>query len=319
MRTRPPYKRSFLTLAPIIWLSLAIFALGQGGGGSVSDPEKIHQGDVVEIDEVGGFDFDWRGKLNPEGFLDGFTKIAEPIFARCRTPEEVAGDITREYAKILREPKVVVRILDRSDRALAYLDGAVKQPQRLRIKREVHLQELVVIGGGFTDKASGEITIFRPEGVSCAQAPDSARMRTIKISDILAGKPEANPKIISGDIVTIQAVQPVYLIGGVNNPGKTAWREGMTLSRAVAAAGGVSDRGVSGAAAIYRREGTSSRVLEADLGKIVAGQAQDIELKAFDIIDIPFKGAAKRRLPPVVNDPDARPTSLQTLPLRVID
>lgn len=302
----------------LLGLLLCEAATGQGTANRASGKEKIHQGDLIEIDEVGGFDFDWRGKLNPEGFLDGFTKIAEPIFARCRTTEELAESIRAEYAKILREPSVRVRIIDRNDRAFAYLDGAIKQPQKFRIKRAVDLKELVVIGGGFTDKAGGEISILRPEGASCDAAGDgSTRTLKISIADILSGSTDANPTILSGDLVTVLAVQPVYVIGGVGSPGKAAWREGMTVSRAVAAVGGVSDKGVSGSVSIYRNRGAS--VVQVDLDKVIAGRAEDVALRPFDIVDVPLKGAAKRKLPPVVDDPDSRPTSFQSMPLRVIE
>ena len=302
----------------LLWLLVNADARAQTIVQKVSDAGRIHQGDIIEIDEIGGFDYDWRGKINPEGFLDGFAKIAEPIFARCRTTEEVAESVRVEYAKFLRDPQVRVRIIDRSDRALAYLDGAVRQPQRLRIRRDVDLKELIVIGGGFTDKAGGEISILRPAGASCeSSGGDSTRTLNVAIADILSGKPDANQKILSGDIVTVLAVQPVFVIGGVESPGKTSWREGMTVSRAVAAAGGVSDKGVAGSVTVYRNRGAAA--VSVDLDKVRDGEAEDVLLKAFDIVEIPLKGAGKRRLPPVVDDPDSRPRSFQTMPLRVIE
>ena len=105
----------------------------------------IHFGDLIDVDVVGSFEFDWRGTLTPEGFLDGFDKIEAPVYALCRTEEQLASVITAEFVKTLRDPKVAVRILDRSNRAVAYLDGAVKIPQRFQIRRPVRLNELLVI------------------------------------------------------------------------------------------------------------------------------------------------------------------------------
>jgi len=306
-----------------IWLTL-LFAISGWGLFSVfgqSDAaDRIHLGDIVEIDVVGGLEFDWRGNLNSEGFLNGFDKVAEPIFARCKTTSELAADVAKEYSKVLRDPKIEVRILDRTNRAVAYLDGAIKTPQRLSIRRAVYLNELIVIGGGFTDKTSGEITIFRPENLSCEQLRTQGPTTiSIKVADILSGDPSANPKIVSGDIVTILEALPVYVIGGVNNPTKLSARGEMTLSRAVTAAGGVSKSGVSGSVTLYRKEGGISRVIEADLEKIVAGTAEDPILKAFDIIDVGQKGTARRKLPPVIEDLDRRSDKFATMPLRIID
>lgn len=306
--------------ASILFSFGSYLLIGVEAQAKIAPGDRIHQGDLIEIDEIGGFEYDWRGRLNPEGFLDGLTKVAEPIFARCKTTTELSDAVIREYTKVLRAPKVTIRILDRSDRALAYLEGAIKQPQKLRIKRDVYLNELIIIGGGFTDKTSGEIRVFRPENVSCeANETGGPKVTNLKVSDILAGKPASNPKIVSGDIVTILSVQPVYVIGGVNSPGKAAWRDGLTVARAVAAAGGVSGRGVEGPATIYRRDGASNRSIEIDLGKISNGTAADEPLKPYDIIDVPMKGASKRLLPPVIEDPDSRPTQSQSMPLRIID
>jgi protein involved in polysaccharide export with SLBB domain len=284
---------------------------------SASQPDRIHFGDVVEIDELGGFDFDWRGNLNPDGYLDKFTKVAEPIFALCKTPTELEEIIRAAYGRSLRDPQVVVRILDRSQRPLAILDGAIKQPMRLQIRRPVRLNELLVIGGGITDRASGEISILRPAFQSCEADGDTTVSISIRVEDILGGKAEANANILPGDIVTVGVVQSVYVVGGVNRPGRIDWREGATVTRVVASAGGVSDRGISGKVSIFRREAAGEKVIEADLARIVAGDEKDIEISPLDVIDVPFKGASRQDRP-VFGGPTegALPRSL---PIRVID
>ena len=287
------------------------------GTPSPSSTDRIHFVDVVEIDELGGFDFDWRGSLNPEGYLDKFTKVAEPIFALCKTPTELEELVRKAYGRTLREPRVSVRILDRSQRPLAILDGAIRQPMRLQIRRAVRLSELIVIGGGLIDRASGEISILRPALQSCEDSADSTSSISVRVNDILSGNPEANPRILPGDIVTVGVVQSVYVLGGVNRPGRIDWREGSTVSRAVASAGGVSDRGVRGKVSIFRKGPPGEKVIEADLARIVAGDEKDIEILPLDIIDVPFKGAPPQTRP-VLGGPTE--TSLpRSLPIRVVN
>ena len=293
---------------------------------------RIHFGDLVDVDVIGSFEFDWRGTITPEGFLDGFDRIEEPVYALCQTEEQLASVITAEFAKTLREPKIQVRILDRSNRAVAYLDGAVKIPQRFQIKRPIRLNELLIISGGITDQAGGEISIFRPQNVSCSsvtkvsltsgeKAPQDNDVQNslITIKDLLSGKPEANPQIFSGDIVTVLAAAPIYLIGGVNVPKQISSRSQVTLSRAVASAGGVSKQGIEEQVTIFRREGGESRVITADLKKIKDSEADDPLLKAFDIIEVAEKGRQKRRFPPVVENRGYVSSVLAKLPLRIVD
>lgn len=286
---------------------------------NIADIDRIHQGDQIEIDVVGSFDFDWRGGLNPEGFLDGNERLPDPIFARCMSPAELAQGVAAQYSKTLRDPVVEVRILDRNGRALAYVDGALKTPMRLQIKRDVFLNEVIVMAGGFIDTIGEEISVFRPEGASCEgknREPKESKATSIKISDLLAGVPGSNPKIVPGDIVTVVESLPIYVIGGVGNPQRISAREGITLSRAIDAAGGINKKGSAGSITIYRRKAGTARSIAADLDRIRTGEAEDPRLEANDIVDVPIKGEQKRRFPPVVY---GREATEKLLPLRVIE
>jgi len=37
---------------------------------NLKDIDRVHQGDIIDVDVVGSFEFDWRGGLNPEGFIE---------------------------------------------------------------------------------------------------------------------------------------------------------------------------------------------------------------------------------------------------------
>ncbi|MDM7924023.1 MAG: hypothetical protein QUS14_17160 [Pyrinomonadaceae bacterium] len=37
--------------------------------------ELIHYGDLIDIDVVGSFEYDWRGTLTQEGFIDGNERL----------------------------------------------------------------------------------------------------------------------------------------------------------------------------------------------------------------------------------------------------
>lgn len=297
---------------------------------SQTPPNLVHYGDLIEVDVVGSFEYDWRGSLTPEGFLDGLDTLEERIYALCRSEEELSAVIQEQYSKTLREPKVNVRILDRSNRAVAFVTGAVRSPQRFQIKRAVYLNELLVLSGGITDRSSGEIMIFRPGNLSCsepkrttdgefvkASQPGGAETINVKIGDILRGDAAANPRILSGDIVTVSEALPVYVIGGVNSPQQISLRNQLTLSRAVSTAGGLAKDG-TGTITIFRREGRETKLIRADLEKITAGQEDDPVLKPFDIVDVPQKGKPARSRPPMIDGP-SRAGGLATLPLRVID
>lgn len=290
--------------------------------------ERIHYGDVVDVDVVGSFDFDWRGGLTPEGFLDGMDKVTEPVYALCRTEGEVAASIREQYARILRNPNVVVRIIDRSNRALAYLNGAVRKPQRFQLRRSPSLTELIVLAGGITDSSSGEVTIFRPPNVNCTQdaAPNvsiasvqTSKTINIKISDLLSGAAEANPKILNGDIVNIVEAPPVFLVGGVAAPKRLNLTPNLTLTRAIAATGGIPKGSGARKARIFRRRGGVTSVLEFDIRSIQEAKADDPRLEPYDVVDVEERGKPPRKPAPVPDGSEQGRETLSKLPLRIVD
>lgn len=262
MKNRRLYYLSYIFLCIIFGHSLisaqsaTLEPVSENSSNQKITPEEnlIHSGDLIDVDILGSVEYDWRGTLTPEGFLSLVSYNENPVFALCRSEEAVAADVAKVYGKILREPKVTVKILDRTNRPASVLYGAVKTPQRFRINRPVFLNELIINSGGFTEKVSGDIQVFRPKNLNClstataknnskdnaenrerfvdAAQTDDSQYINIKISDLITGKKEANLQILSGDIITVLEAESVYVIGGVANPKQISFRSQITVSRA---------------------------------------------------------------------------------------
>lgn len=302
----------------------------------ITQNDLIHPGDLIDVDILGNNEFDWRGSLTPEGFLDGLDFIQEPVFALCKTPEEIAPLISQGYSNILREPRVKVTILDRSNRPPATIFGAIKSEQKFLIKRPVLLNELIVKSGGFTEKSSGFIQILRPPRVSCklpegdsdrkiekrdrfvnTSQNDGTVLMNFSVAELLSGN--YNPQIFSGDVITILEASPIYIIGGVVTPKTISTREQMSLSRAIASAGGLAKDANSSEITVFRQEGITGTVIAADYDKIKNGDAEDIILKEFDIVEVGVKGRKKSQLPPVIEQSVRISKTILNLPLTIID
>lgn len=285
--------------------------------------ELIHLGDVIDVDVLGSLEYDWRGRLDSEGFLSAIPFTKEPVFALCRTESELAANLAEAYSKFLKKPEIVVRVVDRTARQQARIFGAVRTPLRLQIERPVRLNEVLVLTGGIGERASGEIKIFRPAYLSC-NSPQAAQTEslttTIKISELLAGKAEANPFVRTGDIVTVEEAKPIFVAGGVAAPQTIFLRDNqtMTLTRAVASAGGAIKNEAK--VTIFRRsaDGTS-QLIEADLEKIRKKLSEDVSLEAFDIVEVAGTPRADKTKPPVIAGLDTNQSNQQNPPLRVIN
>lgn len=281
----------------------------------------VHLGDVIEVDVLGSTEYDWRGKLTPEGYLDGLDYLEEPVYALCRKEDDIAKEIVESYKKFLRNPIVTVRILDSGERPISTIYGAVNRPQRIKIKRPIRLNELIVLSGGFTERVSNELQLYRPQGADCQTILEKSYQDIVKISvkDLLSGKVEANPYIRMGDIINVYEADSIYLIGGVVNPKQIFFREEMTLLRAINSVGGLALNADAKNISIFRRINGETQIIEADLEKINEKKNDDIKLQAFDIIDVGENGKPPKKIKPVINFNEKREQNISNLPLRIID
>jgi protein involved in polysaccharide export with SLBB domain len=292
---------------------------------TVPNEELIHLGDVIDIDVLGSLEYDWRGRLNAEGFLSEIPYTKEPVLALCRTEDELAASLAEVFAKFLKKPEIVVRVVDRTARQQTRIFGAVRTAMRFQIERPVHLNEILVLAGGIGERASGEIKIFRPAYSSC-NAPGGAQPESetisVKISELLSGKEAANPLIRTGDIVTVEEAKPIFVTGGVIAPQAILLRENqkMTLTRAIASAGGTIKNAAK--VIVFRRSAEGvSETIEVDLEKVRKKLIEDIALEALDIVEV--SGTANVRAdkskPPSVAGFETNQTNQANLPLRVIN
>jgi protein involved in polysaccharide export with SLBB domain len=308
----------------------------------IQPDDLVHLGDLIEVDIIGSLEYDWRGTLSPEGFLDGIEFTEKEIYGLCKSEVEISSIIAKSYQRFLNNPKVSVKILDRSNRPISILYGAVNQPQKFKIRRPVYLNELIVRSGGFTDQASGEIQILRQPDSSCAAKYESERKNiknykkenqaflkvkknttnqliNVNIADILDGKKGSNPQILYGDMITVKSAEPVYIIGGVVNPTKIAIRSQLTVSRAIASAGGLTDQANSKEISIYRRENGTTKIIKATLADIKSNPSTDIFLKPYDIVEVSETGRSEKKYPPIIQFEGVQDKLKLALPTKIID
>ena len=180
--------------------------------------------------------------------------------------------------------------------------GAVRQPTRIQMLRKNRLNELMAASGGFTERAAGTIQILHTEPVMCPEPGEEAEaapidgtkipLQVVKILDLRAGKPQANPIIRPGDYILVTEAEPVYVTGSVYSPQGVYIRDQLTLSRALAMVGGVKKEAKTSDVRIYRQKAGSSdqETILVDLAAIKKNQKPDILLQPYDVIEVPEAG-----------------------------
>jgi len=259
-------------------------------------------GDVVDVRVFGQPELSSSAQVDSDGFLSALPFLETPIRAKCRTDKEVQKDITLAYGKFINNPQVSVRIAERNSRQPATVFGAVRQATRVEMKRKVRLNELMAVSGGFTERAAGTIQILHTEPLMCPEPGEEADaapidgtripLQIVKISDLRAGKSEANPFIRPGDYVLVTEAEPVYITGAVMSPGGLYLRDQLTLSRALAMVGGARKEAKLNEVKIYRQRpgSTNQDTILVDVAAIKKNQKPDFILEPYDIIEVTESG-----------------------------
>ncbi|MDQ1708269.1 MAG: polysaccharide biosynthesis/export protein [Pyrinomonadaceae bacterium] len=259
-------------------------------------------GDVVDVRVFGQSDLSSMAEVDSDGNLSSLPFLERPIPARCRTEKALQKDIAAAYAKYIKNPQVSVRISERKSRYPANVFGAVRQPTRVQMQRQIRLNELMVVSGGFTERASGTIQIVHTEPLMCPQpgeeaeaAPisdDNISMQIVKLADLKAGKAAANPVIRPGDYVMVTEAEPVYIMGSVVSPQGIYLRDQLTLTAALAMVGGPRKEAKVGSIKIRRKKpsGVDWETIVVDYGAIKNNKKPDVFLQAYDMVEVPEAG-----------------------------
>lgn len=255
-------------------------------------------GDVLDIRVFGQPELSSTVSVDSDGNLSALPFLEAPIKAKCRTEKDIQKDISAAYAKFINNPQVSVRISERNSRQPATVFGAVRQATRVEMKRKVRLNELMAVAGGFTERAAGTIQILHTEPLMCPEAGEEAEaapidgtkipLQIVKISELRAGIPDANPFIRPGDYVLVTEAEPVYITGAVMSPGGLYLRDQLMLSRALAMVGGARKEAKLNDVRIYRQVPGSANqeVIHVDVAAIKKNQKPDVLLQAYDVIEV---------------------------------
>jgi polysaccharide biosynthesis/export protein len=256
------------------------------------DRYRIGPGDVLDIRIYN------RPQLSREAVrVEGNGMIRMPLIeneiqANCLTEGELAKEISTRYARYYKNLQVDVFIKEYHSKQVAVI-GAVNEQSRFQLQRRVRLLELLTYAKGPSTKAGQTINIVHSTAASpCKQTDEtdtSAAFTTYKLSDVLLGDPKSNPYLEAGDIVTLPEADQVYVVGNVFMPLTISLKEPITLTRAIAMAGGLKQDTRKDKIRVLRQEpGTTTRKeITVDLSAIEKKRSEDLALAPNDIIDVP--------------------------------
>ena len=288
--------------------------------GSSDNRYRIGAGDVLDVRVARAPELSRDAVRVDQSGMIRMPMLDDDIPAACSTEGELAASIAKLYLKYKNEPHVDVFVKEFQSQPVAVI-GAVRGPAQFKLQRQVRLSELLSLAGGPTDAAGQTVQVVHAGGPSLCDRGinaegDSSAFVSYKLTDTLRAVAEANPVVRPGDLIQIPNADQVYILGNVLRPLAIPLKEPLTISRAIAIAGGTGPSSKKDKVRIIRQTQGSSAKQEiyVNLGAIEKNKAEDVLLLANDVVDVPTSGT-KSILRSLVGT--IAPT-LSQLPVRVV-
>lgn len=215
-------------------------------------------------------------------------RLDEPIVAVCKTDRELGNLLSKMYTKDFRNPFVTVRSIEQRSQPFAVI-GAVTKPGNFFLNQRVKLLSLISLAGGpDVENAGMRVQVARLGNLSACSPSDEAdqeiQFLAYDLNDVLSGT--QNPWMQPGDIVSLLPAEEAYVVGDVNEPTKIVMKNPITLTEAIAQAGGSNGTAKTSKIIIQRKEKNSDVRTELvfDLKEIQARNIPDPLLQANDIV-----------------------------------
>lgn len=224
-----------------VLLFLVLSVALQGGSGAPAAPEYavgpqdrlsitvVDEPTLTRVVTVGGdgsFDYPFIGQVKAAGL----------------TIRAIQQDITtRLKEKYLRNPQVSIEVESYRSQVV-YVWGQVKIPGAVTLMGNISLTEALAKAGSPTPDAGAYIEINRKPKATSAGPGAAAAPERISMTELQNGRAQ-NVVLADGDTVFVPKAEMFFVTGYVKNGGPFLYADGMTVSKALSMAGGVSEKG----------------------------------------------------------------------------
>ncbi len=273
-------------------------APAMGGGGTLGADYVIGPEDVLTIEVMNVPELKQTLRVENDGTIP--VRLLGHIKAAGLTTERLRKDLEKEWGEsYLEDPKVTIFIREFHAQPISVI-GAVVKPGLYQLTGPRTLIEVLSMAGGLGTRGANQpgrfLYITRKDGFDDLQlaegmeqtAPDQIEIDLKQL--VQTRDPALNIKMKPFDIVSVSKAGIVYVIGAVGKPGGFVMedRERVTVLQALSMAGGASQFAKKSGARIVREgENGSRQEIKVDLGKVVKGTAEDVEMAANDILIVP--------------------------------
>jgi polysaccharide export outer membrane protein len=238
---------------------------------------RIGPGDVLSISVWDNRDLDHKVFVRPDG------KISLPLLgevdAEGRTVAELANTLSEMYSKTVKGAQAVVDVLEIRSRAV-YFVGGVGRAGPLQLTQDLNLLQAISMAGGLA------------QGADLAAATLLRGNQVIRVDFVkLLQKEDFTENIMlqPGDTILVPVGAVVYVQGEVRAPQALRFTKGLTMSKVIAQAGGLTPMAAPKRVTLLRSSDGKKQAIEINVADIMEGdpKAPDVPVEPDDIITVP--------------------------------
>lgn len=210
-----------------------------------------------EVKTPGGFPYEAGLTVQKAiSLAGGFTDKSE---TRKVAVTRLTGDLTDTVMLGLEVPVFPDDILAVGSMQNFFVIGEVVRPGRYPYEEQLTLKKAITLAGGVTDKAD-------PQGVKVTRLKEASVMTLSAGSDAI---------VFADDIIVVEVQnRKFYVSGEVKTPGGYPYRDGVSVQKAIALAGGLTEKADKTGVKVTRSDGTAVEMTE--LGADVPVMADDL-------------------------------------------
>ena len=246
---------------------------------------RLGAGDVLEVIVFGNEDLTRTTTVQTTGSIS-LSLLGEVPVAGL-TVSEAKQKLTSLLARdFLVNPQVDVKIKEYQSQFVTVL-GEVNSPGRKGLRGRTKLVDVLVDAGGFTPRASGEVSITRAEGTFEGGA-NVLRLRFGSASPSAIDQINMELALRSGDVITALPKFYVTVEGEVTRPGRYVLDGDLTVTGAISTAGGLTRYGKNDVQ-VRRVDAQTGKttIIKVDLKDVRKGKKPDLPLLPNDVVTVP--------------------------------
>lgn len=256
-----------------------------------ANTSPLSPGDLIDYSVYGVPEMTQRARLNSSGVA--YLPLLDEVTLAGLTSEQAQKKLEDLLVAggFLRNPHVSVTVAEYAN-GISLL-GEVVKPGVYPVSGARRLYDVLAAAGGLTNNAGSEVNIThkdqqdKPQIVTVTKDPSKSM--------------ESNVLIMPGDTIVVPKAPVIYVVGEVVNPSGFLLdsTESLTVLKAIAMAHGTAHGAKLDGTKVIRKNDKGFVEIPVPLSKIMSAKANDVELRADDIVFVPSsaaKNAARKTL-----------------------